>query len=282
MNMNEKSQRRLIRSALKEDVGARDLTTELTVPEGSRCRATLTAKQDGVLSGLDVFRAVFDFVRAGVSDWEGAREGDGFGSGEVVASFSGDTRATLTGERTALNFLQHLSGVATETAAYVSLVEGHSVRICDTRKTTPMLRDLEKAAVRAGGGWNHRHALYDGILIKENHIMAAGGIEQAVNLAKRGSHHLMNVEVEVRCLEECREAIEAGAGVIMLDNMSCDDLVRAVSLGEGRSILFEASGNVNRSTVGDIAATGVDIISIGVITHSAPSADLSLTISIDS
>ena len=161
------------------------------------------------------------------------------------------------------------------------MVDGHTVRICDTRKTTPLLRDLEKAAVRDGGGWNHRHALYDGILIKENHICAAGGITVAIEKAQRGSHHLMNIEVEVTNLDECQQAIDAGAGVIMLDNMSNEDLSTAVKNGAGSGIKFEASGNVNKSTVRDIAATGVDIISVGAITHSAPSADLSLTITID-
>lgn len=281
MNLNSKKLGRLLRSALKEDVGARDLTTELTVPTESRCRATLTAKQDGVLSGMEVFRAVFDAVEADVSDWDGESDAHGFVNGEVVATFSSLTGATLTGERTALNFLQHLSGIATETAAYVSLVEGHEVRICDTRKTTPLLRDLEKGAVRDGGGWNHRHALYDGILIKENHIRAAGGIAVAIEKARRGSHHLMNIEIEVTNLGECQEAIDADAGVIMLDNMSHEDMERAVKLGEDRAVQFEASGNVNRSTVRDIAETGVDIISVGAITHSAPAADLSLTIEID-
>lgn len=281
MKLSSKKIHRIIEAALKEDVGARDLTSDLTVPEGSQSRATLTAKQDGRLSGIALFRSVFDVVGANPRDWTCKNDGDAFATGEVVATFTGLTGATLTGERTALNFLQHLSGVATETAAYVSLVEGLTVRICDTRKTTPLLRDLEKAAVRDGGGWNHRHALYDGILIKENHIQAAGGISKAIECARRGSHHLMNIEIEVRDLNECQQAIDAGAGVIMLDNMSNDDLRAAVALGRDKRILFEASGNVNRTTVRGIAETGVDIISVGAITHSAPAADLSLTITID-
>jgi nicotinate-nucleotide pyrophosphorylase (carboxylating) len=281
MDVNAKKLGRLLRNALKEDVGAGDITTELTVSSDSRCHATLRAKQDGVLSGMKVFRSVFDIVEAKVSGWAGKSDGEEFASGEVLATFSSLTRATLTGERTALNFLQHLSGIATETAAYVFLVDGSAVRICDTRKTSPLLRDLEKAAVRDGGGWNHRHGLHDGILIKENHVQAAGGIGAALEKAQRGSHHLMNIEIEVRNLDECREAIDAGAGVIMLDNMSIEDISRAVKLGENGKVQFEASGNVNRSTAREIAATGVDIISVGAITHSAPAADLSLTIEID-
>lgn len=271
----------LIEQALEEDIGGRDITTELTVPVDSMCTTTLTAKQDGVLSGIEIYRCVFDYTKAEIEDWNAMEDGVAFKTGDVIASFRGLTRATLTGERTGLNFLQHLSGIATETEKYVSAVHENPVRICDTRKTTPLLRDLEKLAVRHGGGWNHRQALYDGILIKENHIQAAGGITPAVSQSQDGSHHLLNIEVEVTNLAECQEAIDAGAGVIMLDNMSLDDMTEAVALGRGHSITFEASGNVNLNTVADIAATGIDIISVGAITHSAPAADLSLTISID-
>ena len=280
-NQPNKKLFRFIRSALREDIGSRDLTTELTVPEGSRCTATLTAKQNGVLSGTEIFRVAFDLLDAEVTDWTCKEDGVEFADGDVLATFSAQTRPTLTGERTALNFLQHLSGVATETAAYVALVRDHDVRVCDTRKTTPLLRDLEKAAVRDGGGYNHRQGLYDGILIKENHIRAAGGIPNALEAAQKGAHHLMNIEIEVTDLQECAEAIEAGAGVIMLDNMSNEDVAQAVMLGDGKPVQFEASGNVDRSTIQEIAATGVDIISVGAITHSAPAADLSLTIAIN-
>ena len=279
MNPSKKIQN-LIELALKEDIGGRDLTTELTVSENSTCTATLTAKQDGVLSGIEVYRCVFDHMDAQMTDWQSMEDSETIVSGDIVASFNGLTRATLTGERTALNFLQHLSGIATETSKYVAAVHENPVRICDTRKTTPMLRDLEKVAVRHGGGWNHRQALYDGILIKENHIQAAGSITEAVQLAHDGSHHLLNIEVEVTDLAECQEALDAGAGVIMLDNMSLDDMRQAVELGRGHSVSFEASGNVNLNTVADIAATGIDIVSVGSITHSAPSVDFSLTIGI--
>jgi len=279
MNLSKKTHD-LISQALKEDIGGRDITTELTVPEQSTCTAILKAKQDGVLSGVDIYRSVFDHVEAEAKDWQSMADGEAFFNGDVMASFTGLTRAILTGERTALNFLQHLSGIATETAKYVAAVHENAVRICDTRKTTPLLRDLEKVAVRHGGGWNHRQALFDGILIKENHIKAAGGIQQAFSQAHDGSHHLLNIEVEVTNLAECQEAIEAGAGVIMLDNMSLDDMRQAVEMGRDTSVTFEASGNVNLSTVVGIAATGIDIVSVGSITHSAPSVDFSLTIEI--
>ncbi len=279
MNLSKKTHD-LISQALKEDIGGRDITSELTVPEQSTCTAILKAKQDGVLSGVDIYRSVFDHVEAEAKDWQSMADGETFTNGDVVATFTGLTRATLTGERTALNFLQHLSGIATETAKYVAAVHENPVRICDTRKTTPLLRDLEKVAVRHGGGWNHRQALYDGILIKENHIQAAGGIQLAVSQAHDGSHHLLNIEVEVTNLAECQEAIAAGAGVIMLDNMSLDDMRQAVEMGRDTSVTFEASGNVNLSTVAGIAATGIDIVSVGSITHSAPSVDFSLTIEI--
>lgn len=269
---------KLIQLSLREDVGSGDITSELTVPEESRCTATLTAKQDGVLSGIGPFRRVFDHVDADIQEWASSEDGSRFETGQVVAEFSGLTRGVLIGERTALNFLQHLSGVATCTAEYVDALGDHKTRICDTRKTTPMLRDLEKAAVVHGGGHNHRRALFDGVLIKENHIQAAGGIAQAVGLAQHGVHHLMKIEIEVRNLDECAQAVAAGAQVIMLDNMSLEDMSTAIESSRDKGILFEASGNVTLARVPEIAATGVDIISVGAITHSAPSADLSLTI----
>ncbi|MFP6583067.1 MAG: carboxylating nicotinate-nucleotide diphosphorylase [Candidatus Hydrogenedentota bacterium] len=279
---SEKKLDKLIRMALHEDVGAGDITSELTVPEDSRCTATLRAKQDGILSGISLFRRIFDHVEADIEDWQAADDASTFENKQVVARFKGLTRGVLTGERTALNFLQHLSGIATTTAMYVKATGEYQPRICDTRKTTPLLRDLEKAAVRDGGGYNHRHGLSDGILIKENHVQAAGGIGRAVALAKAGAHHLMNVEIEVRDLDECAQATDAGARVIMLDNMSLDDMATAVASGKDKGILFEASGNVTLARVGEIAVTGVHIISVGAITHSANAADLSLTITIDS
>lgn len=268
----------LVRDTLIEDIGRGDVTTEATVAIEARCRARLYAKQDGVLSGIHVFRTVFDHLVAGISDWQALENGDRFSRGQDVATFCGATRAVLSGERVALNFLQRLCGVATLTAAMVDRVKDLNVRICDTRKTTPLLRQLEKDAVRHGGGANHRFALYDGILIKENHITAAGGVSQAVKAAVDRSHHLLNVGVEVTTLAELEEAIDSGADVALLDNMSLEQMREAVAAAKGR-IVLEASGNVTLDRVRAIAETGVDIISVGALTHSAPAIDLSLEIS---
>lgn len=276
--MLEKDLKPLLRRALAEDVGHEDITTRLTVPESARCQATLVAKQDGVLSGIGVFRAVFGTLRARPRDWEAHADGAPFKTGDTLATFTGATRAVLTGERTAMNFLQHLSGVATLTAAYVRAVKGLDARICDTRKTTPLLRTLEKEAVRDGGGTNHRHGLHDGILIKENHIAAAGGIAQALHSAASGLHHLLKIEIEVTSLDEFEEAVGSGAHVILLDNMDLVDMRRAAEAAHGKSITLEASGNVTLDRVRAIAETGVDLISVGALTHSAPAADLSLLI----
>lgn len=276
--MNKKVLKRMVRQALREDVGSGDITTRLTVDPASRCHATLRAKSDGVLSGMAPFRTVFDILPARIKDWEGKPDGTVFRAGDVLASFTALSRATLTGERTALNFLQHLSGVATYTARFVRAVEGLDVRIMDTRKTLPLFRELEKAAVLHGGGTNHRHGLYDAILVKDNHIQAAGGIEEALSRAKRGAAPGMKVEIEVGTLEECRRAAAAGADMIMLDNMELDDMRQATRAHRGTGVLFEASGNVTLDRVRQIAETGVDFISIGALTHSAPAADLSLKI----
>lgn len=270
--------RRLVRDALIEDVGQEDITTTRTVPADARCEAVLVAKQDGVLSGIEVFRLVFDVMRAGVRDWDSLPNGARFKKGDEIASLKGATRAILTGERTAMNYIQHLTGVATLTAAFVEKVAGTGARIVDTRKTTPLMRQLEKAAVIHGGGTNHRHTLFNGVVIKDNHIVAAGGIRNAVAQAVAGSHHLMKIEVEVTSLKELDEAIEAGADVIMLDNMSLKDMRTAVERVNHSKVVLEASGNVNLERVRAIAETGVHVISAGALTHSAPAADLSLRI----
>ena len=270
--------RRLVRDALAEDVGQEDITTTRTVPADARCEAVLVAKEEGVLSGIEVFRLVFDVMRAQVRDWDSLPNGARFKKGDEIASFKGMTRAVLTGERTAMNYIQHLTGVATVTAEYVEKVAGTEARIVDTRKTTPMMRQLEKAAVIHGGGTNHRHTLFNGVVIKDNHIVAAGGIRKAVEQAVAGSHHLMKIEVEVTTLAEFEEALEAHADVIMLDNMSLADMRSAVERVAGRKVVLEASGNVNLGRVRAIAETGVHVISVGALTHSAPAADLSLRI----
>ena len=217
-------------------------------------------------------------MHAEVRDWEDASDGTPFRSGDVLASFTADTRATLTAERTALNFLQALSGVATQTARFVKAVEGLNVNIVDTRKTIPMYRELQKQAVRDGGGTNHRMGLYDAILIKENHIRAAGGIAEALALARSGTRDSMEAEIEVTNLEECDVAVLHGADIVLLDNMSLEDMAQAVQKHKAPPVRFEASGNVTIDNVRAVAETGVDIISIGAITHSAPAVDLSLTI----
>lgn len=268
----------LLRNALLEDIGQGDVTTEATVAEHARCRARLYAKQDGVLSGIHVFKAVFEQLDAGMAEWSALENGARFQKGQELASFIGNTRAVLSGERVALNFAQRLSGIATLTAKMVEQVKGHKVRVCDTRKTTPLLRQLEKQAVLHGGGNNHRFGLSDGVLIKENHITAAGGVTEAVRRAIEKTHHLMNVGVEVTTLQELEEAIAAGADVALLDNMSIEEMRRAVAVAKEHEVLLEASGNVTLERIREIAATGVDVISVGALTHSAPAVDLSLEI----
>jgi nicotinate-nucleotide pyrophosphorylase (carboxylating) len=282
--MKPRALRRMIRQALREDVGREDITTRLTVEPEARCAASVIAKSDGVLSGVMPFWMVFDDLRAEVDIDRHMTDGDVFSAGDVLATFTALAQPTLTGERTALNFLQHLSGVASATRRFVDAVGGIDVRITDTRKTTPLFRKLEKDAVVHGGGHNHRTALYDGILIKDNHIQACGGIATAVARARSGTHHLMRIEVEVTNLDECREALDAGADVIMLDNMELDAMREAIAMGRERrpGVLFEASGNVTLENVGDIAETGVDVISTGSITHSARAADISLDFTIQS
>jgi nicotinate-nucleotide pyrophosphorylase (carboxylating) len=270
----------IVRRALAEDVGDGDVTSEATVAEDALARARIAQKQPGVVFGLSV---VAETMRqCGVEHVdnlvvEGQWREDV--PAEVVLA-SGAARALLAAERTALNFLGHLSGVATLTARYVEAVAGTGARILDTRKTTPGLRDLEKAAVAAGGGRNHRMGLYDAILIKENHIALAGGLADAVHAA-RGARPEMAVEVECRNLDEVAHALDTGADLLLLDNMGPETLRKAVELrdasaGEGRSPSLEASGGVNLETVRQIAETGVDFISVGALTHSAPTLDFSL------
>ena len=273
-----RSLRRLVREALNEDIGEEDITTNRTVPVDALCEARLLAKQDGVLSGIEVFRVVFDTLRAGITDWGALSDGEHFSKGDEIATFKGFTRAVLTGERTAMNFVQHLCGVATLTVKYKEAVRGLKTKICDTRKTTPLMRRLEKQAVVDGGGMNHRHTLFNGVVIKENHIVAAGGVANAVERAAEGTHHLMKIEVEVSTLEEFDEALAAGADVIMLDNMSIEDMRVAVERTKDVKICLEASGNMTLERVREVAETGVHIISVGALTHSAPSVDLSLLI----
>ncbi len=267
----------IVERALDEDVGNGDVTTAATVPAEVRARARISQKAPGVIFGLEIAEEVFRALDPETGFSRQVSEGRWRERGPVL-EIDGHARAILTGERTALNFLQRLSGVATQAARYVRAIEGTGATILDTRKTTPGLRDLEKRAVAAGGATNHRAGLYDAILIKENHAALAGGVAEAVRKAREAAPDLP-VEVECRSLEDVARALEAGAGSpgfkILLDNMSTDQLRQTVQLVNGRAKL-EASGGVTLETIGEIARTGVDFISVGALTHSAPALDLSL------
>lgn len=266
---------RIIQTALHEDIGLGDVTTLATVAPGTPGRAQLVAKEDFVLAGIDVAARVFRLVGDGVAFETIVEDGRAVARGQVLAWIKGEAALLLQGERVALNLLQRMSGIATLTAQYVRAVEGTRATLVDTRKTTPGLRVLEKYAVRMGGGRNHRTSLYDGILIKENHIVAAGGIATAVERARNRAPHTLRIEIETQNLAEVAEAIEAGADIILLDNMDVPLLADAVRLIDGRA-LSEASGGVNLDTVRSIAETGVDFISVGALTHSYRSADISM------
>ena len=266
----------IVRHALEEDLGrAGDITSELTIPASAKARAKLVARKAGTIAGLVVAEWAFRLVDAALAFTYDVSDGRTVTAGTVLAEVAGPARAVLTAERVALNFVGHLSGVATATHALVEAVAGTGARIVCTRKTTPGLRVLEKYAVRCGGGLNHRFGLDDAVLIKDNHIVAAGGITPAVERVRTGIAHMTKIEVEVDTLEQLEEALALGVDTILLDNMKPDTLRRAVELAKGRATL-EASGNVTLATVRAIAETGVDYISSGAITHSAPSLDVAL------
>lgn len=265
----------LIRSALKEDISSEDVTTNAVMRERVLGEAQLICKQDGVICGLPVFERTFKILDESVNIDFFKTEGDAVKKGEDIAKITGDIRVILSGERTALNFLQRMSGIATYTAQTVKLLEGSKTKLLDTRKTTPNMRLFEKYAVKVGGGCNHRYNLSDGILLKDNHIGAAGGVKKAVEMAREYAPFVRKIEVEVENLEMCAEAVEAGADIIMLDNMSVEDMKKAVKLIAGRA-QTECSGNVTRGNIQNIKAAGVDFISSGALTHSAPILDLSL------
>jgi nicotinate-nucleotide pyrophosphorylase (carboxylating) len=267
----------LIRHALAEDLGSGDITSEATISPESTSEAVVLAKQHLVLAGIDVAREVFRSLDPAIQFSPFARDGEVIHSGTELARLFGNTRTLLAGERVALNLLQHLSGIATLTAAYGEKLKGLQAQVLDTRKTLPGLRQLEKYAVRMGGGRNHRFGLSDGVLIKDNHIKAVGSITQAVERARKKAHHLLKIEVETRTLDEVREALAAKADIIMLDNMPIDLMREAVKMIKGQA-LVEASGNVTLETVRHIAETGVDFVSSGSLTHSAPAADISMKI----
>jgi nicotinate-nucleotide pyrophosphorylase (carboxylating) len=269
--------KKIVESAIAEDVGSGDITTRLTIPEAATAAGVILAKEAGILAGMRVAALCLEVVDPSVAFAELASDGARIEVGQRLATMSGSARSILTAERVALNFLQRMSGIATMTGRFVSAVSETAARIVDTRKTTPGLRVLEKYAVRVGGGFNHRFGLDDGILIKDNHIAVAGGVAQAVRLARAGAPHTLKVEVEVRSLAELDQALQAQADVVMLDNMSTDEMREAVRIIGGRAIV-EASGGVDESSVAAIAATGVDIISVGKLTHSFRSLDISLDI----
>ena len=262
-------------SALQEDIGTGDITTECCVPETEQSRAVFRCKQAGVVCGLDVAKRVFALLDDKVVFTATVAEGTPVQVGDIVATISGPSRSILSGERVALNLMQHMSGVATQTARLVEQGRGTNAVIVDTRKTTPGMRVLEKYAVRMGGGTNHRFNLADGVLIKDNHIVAAGGITNAVNNARKIVPHTLKIEVETTNFAEIQEALDAGADIIMLDNMSCADMAEAVKRIAGRAKV-EASGNMGSRDVREVAETGVDLISVGALTHSVEALDISL------
>lgn len=265
----------ILRRALDEDIGTGDVTTLATIEPGTQASAELVAKDDFVLAGIDVARRVFQLLAEETAFEKLVSDGQAVRKGDVLAWIKGDAAVLLQAERVALNLLQRMSGIATMTAAFVRQVAGTQAVIVDTRKTTPGLRVLEKYAVRMGGGGNHRMALYDGVLIKENHVAAAGGITAAVTRARRSVPHTQKIEVEVRNQEEVTEALAAGADILLLDNMSLEELSAAVELVGDRAVT-EASGGVNLETVREIAETGVRLISVGALTHSARAVDISM------
>lgn len=265
----------IIVNALKEDVNYVDVASDYLIPEDQRNEAYFVAKADGVLCGLSVAMRVFSLLDDTFEAKLYKHDGDKIQTGDLIAEFSGKTVLLLKGERTALNLLQHLSGIATATAAAVELVKGTNAQITDTRKTLPGLRALQKYAVTCGGGKNHRFNLSDGAMLKDNHIDAGGGITNAVNALREKLGHMVKIEVETRDLAEVREALAAGADIIMLDNMPNDMMREAVQIIDGRA-KTEASGGITLETIAEVAKTGVDIISLGALTHSVKAFDISM------
>lgn len=265
----------LIKMALAEDITSEDITTNSVIKGYQKGTVQLLCKQDGVICGLYVFERTFKILDENTQVDFYAQDGDRVKKGQPVATVTGDIRVLLSGERTALNYLQRMSGIATYTAEVAALLEGSKTKLLDTRKTTPNMRIFEKYAVKVGGGNNHRYNLSDGILLKDNHIGAAGSITKAVQMAREYAPFVRKIEVEVENLGMCREALDAGADIIMLDNMSVEDMKEAVRMIGGRA-LTECSGNVTRENIKNITSTGVDYVSSGALTHSAPILDLSL------
>ncbi|MCH5210969.1 MAG: carboxylating nicotinate-nucleotide diphosphorylase [Oscillospiraceae bacterium] len=265
----------LIMSALREDITSEDITTNSVMREYKKGEVELICKQDGVIAGLDVFKRVFELLDAETEFEMNVKDGDFVKNGDKLGVVRGDIRVLLSGERTALNYLQRMSGIATYTHSIVELLKNSKTKLLDTRKTTPNMRVFEKYAVKVGGGCNHRYNLSDGILLKDNHIGAAGGVREAVKMAKEYAPFVRKIEIEVENLDMLSEALQAGADIVMLDNMSAEDMRKAVKMAEGRAET-ECSGNVTRDNIEKLIDIGVDYISSGALTHSAPIMDLSL------
>ncbi len=267
----------LIKRAISEDINYVDVTTDYLIPEGSISSARLISKDEGVVAGIEIGMRVFELLDSGVAYTILKPDGSSVSKGDVIAELKGSTASLLKGERTALNLMQHLSGIATATNQCVKLVEGTNASIAETRKTLPGLRPLQKYAVVTGGGVNHRYNLSDAAMLKDNHIDAYGSLTKAVEALRSKVGHMVKIEVETRSLEELQEALAVGADVIMLDNMDCAMMKQAVELTNGRAKL-EASGNITRENIREVAETGVDIISLGALTHSVKCFDISMKI----
>ena len=265
----------LILQALREDITSEDITTNSVMPHYQAGEVDLICKQDGVIAGLEVFKRVFELLDSATEVTFYCKDGDTVKKGEKIGLVRGDIRVLLSGERTALNYLQRMSGIATYTREIADLLKGTKTKLLDTRKTTPNMRIFEKYSVKVGGGYNHRYNLSDGILLKDNHIGAAGGVKEAVRMAKEYAPFVRKIEIEVENLDMLKEALEAGADIIMLDNMSVEDMKTAVLLCRGKAET-ECSGNVTRENVARLVDIGVDYISSGALTHSSPILDLSL------
>ena len=262
-------------NALKEDITQEDVSTNAVMPEPKQGEVNLICKQDGVICGLEVFERVFKLLDETVVFETELKDGDKVTKGQLMGVVKGDIRALLSGERVALNYLQRMSGIATMTSELSKELEGYKTKLLDTRKTTPNMRPFEKYAVTVGGGHNHRYNLSDGVLLKDNHIGAAGGVKEAIMLAKEYAPFVRKIEVEVENLDMVKEAVEAGADIIMLDNMSTEEMQEAIRIIDGRAET-ECSGNVTKENIGRLTALGVDYISSGALTHSAPILDISL------
>ena len=265
----------LIRMALQEDITSEDVSTNAVMPTATKGTVDLIAKEDGIIAGLDVYARVFQMLDEKTEIDFKCKDGDEVKKGELMATLTGDIRVLLSGERVALNYLQRMSGIATYTRQVAKLLEGSKVTLLDTRKTTPNCRVFEKYAVRVGGGCNHRYNLSDGVLLKDNHIGAAGSITKAITMAKEYAPFVRKIEIEVETLEQVKEAVEAGADIIMLDNMTPEVMKQAVELIDGRA-QTECSGNITKENIARIREIGVDFVSSGALTHSAPILDISM------